>query len=310
MVQLYKSGNFNADEFVETKYVSMNVNWTDWEDGQTGSVGSFSQNGSTSENYRVLANDPWGKETVVWEARADAVSGADGGWNHSTMAVDNTKFYRLSVWVKRTVRGTSGRFYFGTRGYGVTEGLYYRDTGALNTNPYFYVSATPPTNLDDWTLAVGHIWPVGSGTGDEHPDSGLYNIDGRVGNISRDFVFHADTTTARHRTYLYYSTDTSTRQIWCYPRMEVCDGFEPSIADLLAGLESRNEDYYRAAGGDIAQPMSVYANQVRVTMMDETQTLTKQMQLYPKACYVQGIFNEVDADDSGGFTRIDLFHPL
>jgi len=302
MVQLYNSGNFNADEFLETKYVPMNVNWTLWEDGQTGSVGSFTRNGDVTENYRVIAADPWGKDTVVWEARPTAVSGADGGWNHATMAVDNTQFYRLSVWVKRTVQG-NGNFYFGTRGYGATDGVYYRDNGTLSTNPYFYVTGTF-SYLSEWTLVVGHIWPVGSGMGDEHPDSGRYRVgEGRVANITRDFVFHADTTTARHRTYLYNSTDISTRQQWCYPRFEIIDGNEPSISDLLNGLESRNEDYYRAAGGNIAQPMSVYADQVRVTMMDETQTLTKEMQLYPKTCKVNGIFNEVDEDDSGGITR-------
>ena len=34
------------------------VGYTVWEDGQTGSVTGFSQNGSTSENYRILGSDP------------------------------------------------------------------------------------------------------------------------------------------------------------------------------------------------------------------------------------------------------------
>jgi hypothetical protein len=205
---------------------------TTWTEGE-GSATGFSANGADSENHRFMDTDPFGLQAMIWEARNDSTSNADGGWNSSTFSIDNTKLYRFSVWVNRTVQG-NGSFYFGTRGYGSTDGVLYRDNGSNSTNPYFWSTGTP-TTVGEWTLVVGHVWPVGSGTGANHTDSGRYTIDGSiVGGITRDFVWRSETTTSAHRTYLYYSTDTTTRQRWVYPRVDIVDGTEPSIDELLA----------------------------------------------------------------------------
>jgi hypothetical protein len=205
----------------------------------TGSSSGFSQNGSTSENHRILDTDPFGNQSVIWEARPGSASGADGGWNTSNFSIDKTKMYRYSTWVRRTVQG-NGSFYLGCNGYGSTNGVLNRGNGSNNTNPYFWVAGTP-TSIGVWTLIVGHVWPAGSGTGSFHPDSGRYTISGgKIGGISNDFVWRDQTTSARHRSYLYYSTNTSTRQQWCYPRVDVCDGTEPSIQDLLNNFPNDN----------------------------------------------------------------------
>ncbi|MDA3911584.1 MAG: T9SS type A sorting domain-containing protein [Bacteroidales bacterium] len=208
------------------------LDYTTWSVG-TGSASGFSRNGADNENYRINGTDPWGNSAVIWEARPDATSGADGGWNSSEFPIDNTKTYRFSVWVRRTNLG-NGSFYMGTNGYGSTSGVYNRDNGSNNTNPYFEIT-NPPAAVNEWILVVGHIWPAGSGTGAENPESGVYTVtEGKIRNLShRDFVWRAETTSARHRTYLYYSTNTSTRQQWVYPRVDVCDGTEPSINQLL-----------------------------------------------------------------------------
>jgi len=240
----------------ETSLVSTNIssemanggllNYKTWEIGM-GSVSGFSRNGSDDENYRILDNDPWGKETVVWEARPDDVWGADGGWNSSRYDIDSDKTYRFSTWVSRTVMGADGRFYLGLRGYnsnGNNIGVVRRDNGdAGTTNPYFWVSSGPPgagLPEGEWVLVVGHVWPAGSGTGSNHSDSGRYLIDGTyIGGISRDYVWDHENTETLHRSYLYYTTDTSVRQHWAYPRLDVIDGTEPSIQDLLNGFDSK-----------------------------------------------------------------------
>ena len=62
-----------------------------WEDGQSGSVGNFSQNGATVENTRILKDNPWGNESVVWATEVnDVASSSDGGWNHLNSTIDNT----------------------------------------------------------------------------------------------------------------------------------------------------------------------------------------------------------------------------
>lgn len=176
--------------------------------------------------------------------------------------------YRLSTWVKRN-NSTNGNFYLGCHGYGSVDGVLRRDNNNNNTNPYF-LSTAGGFNPGEWQLVVGHIWPAGSGTGAEHPDSGRYTVsDGRIGNISLDFVWRAETTTGRHRSYLYYSTDTSMRQQWVYPRMEIVDGTEPSIADLLAGVDSRNIDYVRSKGGTSNISLDVTDQKTNLGTMSE-----------------------------------------
>ncbi len=212
------------------------INYTDWTVGSGSEVG-FSCNGSASENYRILGEDPWGRNTVIWEAQPDDVSGADGGWYTPAFPIDNTKMHRFSVWVKRS-SNSNGRFYLGTNGFGSVSGVLSRSNGSNYTNPYFWTNITS-FDLDKWYLIVGHVWPKNSGTGVNYSDSGRYTVeDGRVGDISLDFVWREETTTARHRSYLYYGTDTSQRQYWVYPRVDVIDGTEPSIQDLLDGFDS------------------------------------------------------------------------
>jgi hypothetical protein len=212
------------------------LNYNTWTYG-TGSVGSFSRNGDDAENHRILGVDPWGKETIIWEARPDSTSGADGGWNHNLPVINNNQMYRFSTWVKRDVQG-NGKFYLGTNGFGSMDGVFMRSNTTNYTNPYFWVSSSPPNTqlpTSEWRLIVAHVWPSTAGTGSNHADSGNYNTSGKVASISSDFRWRAETTSGRHRSYLYYSTNTSTRQQWVYPRVDIVDGTEPSVDDLLKG---------------------------------------------------------------------------
>ncbi len=213
------------------------LNYTTWVAGNTEATG-FSRNGLSNENLLLNGLDPWGNETVLWLATPGGDGNADGGWNTSNFSVDKTKLYRFSVWVKRTVY-VNGAFYLGLNGFGTTNGVLNRSTGANNTNPYFWVSSDPPTTaqLPDstWVLVVGHVWPEGSGTGSNNSNSGLYTItSGKYGSISVDYVWNTSTS-ARHRSYLYYSESNLPRQYWCYPRVDIVDGTEPTIAQLLGG---------------------------------------------------------------------------
>jgi len=195
-----------------------------WTAGTTGSSTGFSQSGDG--NSRVLDANPYGATTTVWDvSNQDASSNADGGWNSSQFNIDNTKMYRYSVWIRRNTIG-NGSTYFGLRGYnssGTSTGVTRRDTGAVNqTNPYFWSGGW--SNTGQWKLLVAHVWPAGSGTGSKHPDSGFYDVNGnRIGNISRDYVWQSETAKALHRSYLYYSTNTSTNQQFWNPRVEIVE---------------------------------------------------------------------------------------
>ena len=84
---------------------------SDWTIG-TGSAGVLSQNGSTSENTREWGTGPLINRVILWKASPDALSNADGGWATDQFAIDHTKMYRFSVWIKKT-NSNAGTTYFG-----------------------------------------------------------------------------------------------------------------------------------------------------------------------------------------------------
>lgn len=215
------------------------ANWP-WRLG-TGSESYYSQNGDG--NSRIIEDNPFGQKAIIWQTLDnDTTSNADGGWNTSSFPIDNTKTYRYSVWVKRKVLG-NGSFYLGCHGYGATTGVTSNDsaTWGANTNPYF-VSTGWPEAIDTWYLVVGHIFPHDYTTLGDHPDSGWYTV-GNPNKIrgidDRDYRWHSTSTSANYRTYLYYSIDSTTHQLWYAPRVDLCDGSEPSIEELVSLVNNR-----------------------------------------------------------------------
>jgi hypothetical protein len=290
---LDNEGSLHGVEFVETKYQPLLTNYTVWEDGQTGSVGSFIRNGTDAENAREDGTGPFGNTIPLWKAIPDAGDDADGGWNHSLTTADKTKCYRYSVWIKRT--GTSeGTTYLGCQGNDVKDII----TGVVNSNPYFY--ARNPSNYTDWFLYVGHIREHDTTETSFHPDSGIYNTDGvKVLPTQYDYKWIDGTVEHKHRSYLYYCTLTTNRQYWAYPRIDVCDGTEPTIADLIGGLDGRYFDYVNSLNGTTAQPMSITSSQVLVSNMSEVGAVEGLVAWYPlngNPNYLVGANNGVVTD--------------
>ncbi|NTW61308.1 prepilin-type N-terminal cleavage/methylation domain-containing protein [Candidatus Saccharibacteria bacterium] len=203
------------------------IKWNTWIVGSGGAT-NYSVNGDG--NSRVLDTNPWGVSDVVWNvSNQDLASDADGGWNGANFNIDNTKKYRFSTFIRRKAIG-NGSFYLGTHGY--PDAVLNRSDGAASTNPYFSSRAWWG-NVNDWYLVIGHIWPAGSGTGAATSDSGIYTMGGIKLFSNSDFVWQSTTTSSHHRSYLYYSTDVTTNQQWYQPRVDIIDGNEPSISELL-----------------------------------------------------------------------------
>lgn len=208
-----------------------------WTTG-SGGIGNFGQNGSTDENERVIGTNPWGQSAVVWETRANGSAADDGGWNHSGFSVDNTKLYRMSVWVKRTSASAGGTFYLGTNGGG--QCVLRLDGGyGEECNPYWDCRGTGSFTQNVWYLVVGHVFPQSYPNSNQHADTGIWTTSGSkvMGingcNIGNDMKFGPNTTTLNHRTYHYYCGDNTTRLQFFEPRVDLCDGSEPRITDLL-----------------------------------------------------------------------------
>jgi hypothetical protein len=215
------------------------LNMSSWTVGN-GSVGSYSQNGSTAENQRLAGTDPFGNSTIVWQSNPEGTNADDGGWNNGYYDIDRTKLYRWSVWVKRTSNSTGGTSYLGLNASGGTWGIDRLDGGGVEGNPYWQCVNISAYEKDVWYLLVGHCYPTGTTgiPGNVHPDSGRYITSGRNGtinycNIGGDVRWLADSTVGAHRAYHYYCADNTSHLQWFDPRFEVCDGTQPTIQDLL-----------------------------------------------------------------------------
>ncbi|CAM1370856.1 RHS repeat-associated core domain protein-containing protein (modular protein) [Tenacibaculum litoreum] len=209
----------------QSSSAALNLLASDWLEGM-GSTSFYNQNGSTAENQRVLGASPRGTKEVLWLCGNDVTSNADGGWNTDYIAIDNTKSYRYTVWVKRT-GSQNGRTYHGTQNVNNLS-------GTANNNPYFWSGDLP--QLDTWYLLVGIIHPAGY-TGSDKGISGVYDINGTRVIDGTEFVWDSSTTTSRFRSYLYYSTDVNTNQYFWNPVLETVDGTELSI-DAIVGITS------------------------------------------------------------------------
>lgn len=236
------------------------LNYSTWT-VSSGAIGMFGINGTAAENTRVYDTDPFNQSSIVWQSPTnDVTSDADGGWNTDNIVIDPTKLYRFSVWIRRKVLG-NGSYYLGTRGLnssGTNIGVLNRSNGAVNTNPYFG-SAAWTLNVNQWYLFVGHVWPIGSGTGAVHPDTGIYTTAGVKVGTPTDFVWQTGVTQTVHRTYLYYSTDTTTVQQWSHPRLDLCNGNQVPVSGVISNQMNTMISLTR-------QNNATVKNQVQVTV--------------------------------------------
>lgn len=208
-----------------------------WTTGSGGFSG-YGQNGNTGENERVIATDPFGNQSVVWETRASGDGGADGGWNSDSISIDRTKLYRFSVWVRRTSSTGGGTFYFGTDGGGECPNAL--GTSSQMCNPYWHCGSPGSLTQNQWYLVVAHIFPTSYTSTNPHPDTGFWVTSGsKVMGINQcnisggDLKWGASSNSTYHRTYHYYCGDSTTRLQFWNPRIDICDGTQPTVAAML-----------------------------------------------------------------------------
>jgi hypothetical protein len=200
----------------------------DWTVG-TGDVGSWTAQGATGENFRANRTDPHSNTSVIWVG-SDEESGNvfDGGFNTPTVTVDPTKSYRYSVWCKQP--STNGSFMWGFAN-GPRKAV---DTGA-STN-YFRVGIDLPTN-DTWYLVVAYIRPHDySGTTND-AETGIWSIGGtQYEAINFDDLKWNDAsdTSAQLRTAWYSNPSDASEEVEFWnPRLELVDGTQASVSELL-----------------------------------------------------------------------------
>jgi len=222
------------------------LDYTTWVVGTEGSQIGFYKTGLDSESEIVNHNNPWGFSDATWASLDnDSTSDSDGGWNSSKFNIDNTKTYRFSVWMRRENVG-NGRSYFGTYGYEGSNNTGVKDVyDNLSTNPYFgYGLITEWSRLEDeWLLLIAYIHE-NTYSGATETTTGIYDLDGNKLYTLKDFKWLSTTESALHRTFLYSSTSITEDQYWYRPRVDLVDGSEPTISEMLKGEEPSDDDVY------------------------------------------------------------------
>ena len=220
--------------YLPNSLINMN-NWT----VSSGSVTGYGQNGATNENQRFAAANPWGHTGIIWGSFPSGNGNDDGGWNTDWFNIDNTKLYRFSVWVKRTSDTTGGTFYLGM--YANGDESRRMDNSTVEGNAYWNCTSTSGLTKDVWYLYVGHVYPFNTSYTGKHPDTGYYFVNNPVkqGDVNGcnigagDLKWSSNSTTGIHRTYHYYCADNTTRLQFYDPRVDLVDGKQPSITELV-----------------------------------------------------------------------------
>jgi len=248
-LRLYQtSASLDADGNLHTRVLQEGghetktlADYTTWVAGTDTPTGWTNYQGTVGESTKVEDTDPWGRSTIVWTCIPTGTGGQDGGFYSPHLAIDNTKLYRFSVWSRRTTLGTAGRQFMGMDSDVDVQRL---STGDGDTNPYFWLSPSTPDETytpDEWILVVGHCFPYATTTGTaDHPESGRYHPSTGIhytsgGSYNWDFRWASTSADGWIRCIFYNDTAGTARMRYVYPRIDLVDGTEPSIADLLSG---------------------------------------------------------------------------
>ena len=209
-------------------------------------TGVFVANGGFYEQYRRTTSLPDGTIGTTWfcypglyynnaygwdDPRPGGVAAgdADGGWNTTLFKINNARGYRFAVWVRRTA-GTVGEFYFGCG----ANSVYNMGTTVKHGNPYFYSVGINALLQDRWYLAVGYVYPTGESGVAQRNMSGIYDgVTGQKVGSGTDYVWAVDAVETKQRVYLYYSAPGNHIE-FVWPRVEMMNGAEPSLAQLLS----------------------------------------------------------------------------
>lgn len=206
------------------------LNTSTWVPG-TGNIVDFNMYGISNANVREFGQNHIGEDIVLWKAIPVEGTNADGGIYSYYKSIDHTKTYRLAIWIKKT-NSADGKTYFGcfSRVGSAHHTLNVGSNPTSPTNPYFWSGDLP--KLDRWYLLVSYVH-----SSDYTSSVNLGKMyDGVTGEVVQgvyDFKFSTSATNLMLRSFLYNDPNVNDRQYLYNPRIELIDGDETTILDLL-----------------------------------------------------------------------------
>lgn len=231
------SGRSSAWEYVahtvEVRPANQPLALFSWVPGTTGTQGvaPYRHNaiGNAGEDSIVLAAGPDGQLAPLWRAYStDGTATPDGGWDTDRFAIDHLQQYRVLQWIKCT--GTmDGATYLGVEGNTVRA-----IGGAPDPAPYFAIISRSTLTSGRWYLLVGYVLPS-TYAGVQQNMGGIWDgVTGQKLGGGVDFQWVASQPTTLQRSYLYYA-NAGAEQHFTAPVVQLCDGTEPAIPQILAG---------------------------------------------------------------------------
>ncbi|WP_299112093.1 T9SS type A sorting domain-containing protein [uncultured Winogradskyella sp.] len=265
----------------------------------SGSISGYSQYGLTEENTRVYKHNHVGDEVMVWQASPNSGGQTSGGFTSPAVNIDHNKMYRLSIWIKKE-NSNDGVTQFKPNTYsGGAHHTTYLNGDVVSWHPFWYGDLP---ELNKWYLLVGYVH---ASSDNSTIDLGkIYDgVTGEAVVSMRDHKFKNSATILQNRPTLWNSLTTSDRQYMYAPRIEIVDGSEYSLDQLLSinpnskllfafdNAGNQKQRFYCSvpgcsvpnppAGRAAPQKEEVAVAEEDITKGDEDLDLNAQLTLYP-----------------------------
>lgn len=203
----------------------------------------YSNQGSVSSGLYAVYEDgegPFGVQKVLkcYRTPDNTYMWSSIELHWSQTPVDANKKYRFSYFINQKVISYYNESYLGV---GVQGNYNYIQTlsGTPNSNAYFSSSIKYGGVSDRWYMVVGHVHPNSYTDGVEDPDSGVYDVaTGKKVESCTDYKWAENPPSIYWRQLICYNGTTYgvTGETWvCNPRIDICNGNQPSIESLLHG---------------------------------------------------------------------------
>lgn len=207
--------------------------------------GEFQSWGDPS-NEVITASNPFGNQVPIWQTSCD---GNFPGFAVQNISIDYNATYRFTVWVKMTNSDTHN---YALKASSTASDGFIRGDGSTIKDAYFTSWKLPVR--DSWFLVVGYI--KGNGSSQSFPDKGIYK-EATFEQSSLNYeTFRFNTTSNKITitTITFNSTDSNDKAFYYDPRVEMLNGQQPSIDELLNNSDNlpSGETVWNTSGSNIS----------------------------------------------------------
>lgn len=242
-----------AENVVQAKLESQKTQLivNDWVVG-TDKTDFFIKFGEDAVNPKVMGLNHKNESCLLWNCQPTVANSATG-WETIAFNIDKSKAYRFTVFIKTT--NNYGTTSFGCKASSVCS----LTTTTKIANPLFLTGDLPANNK--WYLLAGYVFASGQ--------TGLSNIGGiydcetgaKVANLTNSFRWASDAIQGTHRCFhVYNSGSPISSQTMYWPRVDLIDGNEPSILNLIGNLGANAIKYSTGVTVDSLRPAEAGAN--------------------------------------------------